>query len=412
LFDKYDKEGSSQFQSKLKECDCFNTLLLLLSIYENISFKLQISIILGNFYSCIVIPNEGKVFVNILINYLKEQSKNKLNKDENNELMISVLKAFVNISRGDNNKLLINDGMVPLLLPLINSSNTIVWQRTVTLLSNICNIKSVEDKNSIINCGIFDVFHKKLLEISPTPPQNMISSNYISIYCIIDGIDHLLFSNRSGVTSFLKTPLIPLLLHTLDSTISIGNTSSDKDIQKIQQYICNCFGRCTEHCYEDTLLLVEMKVIDSLLNIIEKYINEIKKKKIILNEETVQTISMIFFNTGLYGSNAGSKKEKNKFKNYFDENNRLNKLFNLFKYLNSQTLSPIQKETINYTSITICRLLKNDRPPLCYGCVLEYVNNLKSSTFFISGHNFPLAAKNSWNQMLEADECLSSYKNQ
>jgi hypothetical protein len=45
--------------------------------------------------------------------------------------------------------------------------------------------------------------------------------------------------------------------------------------------------RCTEHCYEDTLLLVEMKVIDSLLNIIEIYINEIKKKKILLNEKTV-----------------------------------------------------------------------------------------------------------------------------
>jgi hypothetical protein len=67
-----------------------------------------------------------------------------------------------------------------------------------------------------------------------------------------------------------------------------------------------------------------------------------------LNEETVQTISIIFFNTGVNGSTAGSKEEKNKFKNYFDENNRLNILFNLFKYLISQTLSPIQKETINW----------------------------------------------------------------
>jgi hypothetical protein len=39
---------------------------------------------------------------------------------------------------------------------------------TVLLLSNICGIKSVEDKNSIINCGIFDIFHKKLLEIFTT----------------------------------------------------------------------------------------------------------------------------------------------------------------------------------------------------------------------------------------------------
>jgi hypothetical protein len=135
------------------------------------------------------------------------------------------------------------------------------------------------------------------------------------------------------------------------------------------------------------------------------YINEIKKKKILLNEETVQDISDIFFNTGLDVSTAGSKEEKNKFKNYFDENNRLNVLLNLFKYLISQTLSPIQKETVNNISITICRLLKNKRPPLCYGCVLEYVNNLKSSPSPTSGYDFPSAAKYSWNEMLEADSC-------
>jgi hypothetical protein len=46
----------------------------------------------------------------------------------------------------------------------------------------------------------------------------------------------------------------------------------------------------------------------------------------------------------LNGSEAASKKEKNRFKNYFDENNRLNVLFNLFKYLISQILSSIQKQ--------------------------------------------------------------------
>jgi hypothetical protein len=152
-----------------------------------------------------------------------------------------------------------------------------------------------------------------------------------------------------------------------------------------------------------------MKVIDSLLNIIEMYINEIKKKKIILNEQTVQTISMIFFTTGLKGSKAGSKEEKNKLKNYFDENNRLNVLPNLFKYLISQTLSPTQKETINYISITICLLLKNERPPPCYGCVLEYVNKLKSSPSPTSGYDYPSAAKYSWNEMLNPNECLSSF---
>jgi hypothetical protein len=240
----------------------------------------------------------------------------------------------------------------------------------------------------------------------------MISSNYFSISRIIIGIDNLLEYNRCGVTFFLKTPLIPLLLHTLDSTISIGNTSSDQNIGKIQLRICNCFLNCTEHYHEDTMLLIEMKVIDSLLKIIEMYINEIKEKKILLNEKTVESICNIFFNTGYDGSKAGSKKEKNKFKNYFDENNRLNILVNLFKYLISQTPSPIQKETVDNTSITICFLLKNERPPLCYGCVLEYMNNLKSSPSPTSDYDFPSAAKKAWDEMLNPDECLSSYKNQ
>jgi hypothetical protein len=60
----------------------------LLNIYENILFKVRISIILGNFYKYIVIPNEGKIIINILINYLKERSTKKSNEDENNELMI------------------------------------------------------------------------------------------------------------------------------------------------------------------------------------------------------------------------------------------------------------------------------------------------------------------------------------
>jgi hypothetical protein len=158
-----------------------------------------------------------------------------------------------------------------------------------------------------------------------------------------------------------------------------------------------------------------MKVIDTLLNIIEMYINEIKKKKILLNEETIKTISKIFFYIGFDGSTAGSKKEKNKFKNYFDENNRLNVLHNLFKYLISQTLSPIQKETINWISIAICFLFKNEIPLYC-DCVLKYVKNLKPSPLPIFDYGPPLISTTKklwrevlndlWNQMIKADECL------
>jgi hypothetical protein len=323
LFDDGVEEECIQYQSKLEECDCFNTLLFLLNIYQNISFKVQISVILGNFYKYNDVPDKEKLIFDILINYLKEQSTKKSNQNKNNEFMICVLNTLVNITVGRsyrNKKFFFDGGIIPLLLPLVDSSDTNVWKKTFFLLSNICNTESVEDKNSIINCDIFNVFHKKLLEISPPPPQKIISSNYFLIYRIFLGIHHLLISNPSGVTSFLKTPLIPLLLHTLDSTISIGNTSSDEDIGNIQLYICKCFWRCTDHCYEDSLLLVEMKVIDSLLNIIEMYINEIKEKKVLLNEETIEIISMIFLNTGMNGSNAGSKEEKNKFKDYFDGN--------------------------------------------------------------------------------------------
>jgi uncharacterized membrane protein len=149
-----------------------------------------------------------------------------------------------------------------------------------------------------------------------------------------------------------------------------------------------------------------MKVIDSLLNIIEMYINEIKKKKILLNKETVKTISIIFLNIGTFGSATGSKKEKNKFKKYFDENNRLDILLNLFKYLTRQALSPMQRESTDKISITISQLFKNETPPLCYSCVLEYVNKLKSSPPPTSGLNFPSAANDSWNQIPNADKYI------
>jgi hypothetical protein len=320
--------------------------------------------------------------------------------------MLSVLNALINISVevDENKEILLDGGIISLLLPFVNSSDTNIWEKTVLLLCNICAIKSVEDKNSIINCGIFDIFHKKLLEISPFPPRKMISSNYFSISRIIIGIDNLLVSNRSGVTSFLKTPLIPLLLHTLDS-ISIEDTSSDDEgVENIQLYICRCFEKCSFHCYEDALLLVEMKVIDFLLNIIEKYINDIK---ILMNEETVKTISMIIFNMVILGSDVEFEWEKNKFKSYFYENNKLNKLLNLFKYLFSQTLSPIKKETINNISITICKLLKSEKPTHCYDCVLQYVNKLKSSPHPTSGYNYSSSAKDSWNEMLsiQGNDC-------
>jgi hypothetical protein len=82
---------------------------------------------LGNFYKYIVIPDKGKIIINILINYLKEQSTTKSNKDENNKVMVSVLYEFVNIAFGvdENKKVLFDCGIIHLLL--VNSSDTNIW---------------------------------------------------------------------------------------------------------------------------------------------------------------------------------------------------------------------------------------------------------------------------------------------
>jgi hypothetical protein len=182
------------------------------------------------------------------------------------------LEKLINLKDVDERKTILND--LKNISILANFSDTDVWERIFTLLNNISCIESAEDKNSIINCGIFNIVHKKLLEISQfPPPQKMISSDYYLISRIVFGIDHLLISNSSGVTSFLNAPLIPRLLHILHSTISVNeNTSSDEEnIRNIQLYICKCFLRCSIHCYEDILLLIEIEVIDSLLNIIKIY---------------------------------------------------------------------------------------------------------------------------------------------
>jgi hypothetical protein len=126
LFTHGDKEECIQFRSKLEEYDCFNTLLFLLNIYGNMSFKVGISIILGNFYKYIILPKEGKIIINILINYLKEQSTEKSNEDKDNKLVGNILGSLVSISslEGDENrKILFDGGIIPLLFPLVDSSD-------------------------------------------------------------------------------------------------------------------------------------------------------------------------------------------------------------------------------------------------------------------------------------------------
>jgi hypothetical protein len=37
------------------------------------------------------------------------------------------------------------------------------------------------------------------------------------------------------------------------------------------------------------------------------------------------------------------------------------------------------EEMVNYLAVSICLVLRNEKPAICYGCVLEYIYDLKNS---------------------------------
>jgi hypothetical protein len=293
-----------------------------------------------------------------------------------------------------------NEEIISLLFNMVNSSEKNEYENSIILLNNIYFHSSIEEKNNFIKSGIFNIFHKKLLEISPPPPQNILSHNYYSISYIIQGIDNLLYLNSSGISSFLKTPLIPLLLQILHSTFTLTITSSDENIFDIQEYICRCFLCVTLSSYDDVCKLIELKMIDIMINIIEKYILQIKEKKTKIKEVTTELATMVIFNTTLLGSNKASITENNKFKKIFEEENKLKRLFDIFKFLDSlQSISPFQKNIMNRISISICFLFKRQRPPLSYSIVFSYIDILRSSPHPTSGYDFPLAAQIGWDKI-------------
>jgi hypothetical protein len=56
------------------------------------------------------------MIINVLINYLKEQTTKKPNEDKNDKLVGNALGTLVNIAFGvdENKKVLLDDGIVPL----------------------------------------------------------------------------------------------------------------------------------------------------------------------------------------------------------------------------------------------------------------------------------------------------------
>jgi hypothetical protein len=96
------KEEVTNFQSQFSNGDGYNTLLFLLSVYEDKRIKERISIVLGVFYFNMVVPEEGRIVIDILINVLREYSTKELEKSIVDHL-VEVLGALMNITVNVNN---------------------------------------------------------------------------------------------------------------------------------------------------------------------------------------------------------------------------------------------------------------------------------------------------------------------
>jgi hypothetical protein len=365
--------------------------------------------ILGNFYSNIEIPEEEGIIIYTLVNFIKNNSTIKLTKKDDINHLENILGVLINISRDNmkNKNIIIYNEIIPFLLALINSSETLIWKRSILLLSYLCNNESTEIKNNIIELSTFNILYKKLFQISPPPPEKMLLDNYYEVYCSILGIRYLIDSNSSGITSFLDTPFIPLLLWTLDSAISLAGRSSYENIHNIQNYICLCFESCSSFSYENSSRLVEMKVIDGMMNVIEIYASKVKKKNQNVNEDTCLYSSMVIFNITREGFEKSLDGKFNKFKLIFEEDNKINRLLDCFKIIIShQPQSSTQMEILNYISISICYLLKSQKPLSIYHPILIYMNELKSSPSSAIGYDFTLAARNALVKIIDVEKCL------
>jgi hypothetical protein len=213
------------------------------------------------------------------------------------------------------------------------------------------------------------------------------------------------------VNSFLESQIIPSLLRILESVSSIAITSSfTEDVASIHKYICGCFVCCTCFSYEQTAVVVNCGVIKSLLSVLEELIDQIKSNGRKFNEVVVKNSSMVLSNITSKGFKKTGDGEKNYFRNNFDKVDGINRLFEIFNYLQTQeNQSQLEKETVDRISLSICRLFKSDTPP-SYGSVLVYVNKLKSSPSPTSGFDFPLKARKAWEKMINADKCLETFK--
>jgi hypothetical protein len=323
----------------------------------------------------------------------------------------NIIIALISISffNNENRVVLVDNGLVPILFDFINCKEFDFCRSSLILLSNVCHVSSFEIKNTIIKKGIFGILHKKLLSLQ----TSLLSSNYCSLYDLCNSISKLVEYNSEGVDMLLNSPLISSLLQTLELVTSIVEISSgtpNVDVVNIQRRICVSFVSCTSFSYEQCDCFVKYEVIPFLLVLLEKHMNMMKKKGKKMGEWVVRHAASILFNVSYFGYKKAVNREKNKFRGIFDGVNGMKRLYGLFSYLHNQkNQSSLERETINYISLCVCRLLKSDTIPPLYVSLLVYVNELRSQPKPESGDNFPLSARICWDGLIEANEYLIKY---
>jgi hypothetical protein len=97
--------------------------------------------------------------------------------------------------------------------------------------------------------------------------------------------------------------------------------------------------KCSEN-YENASNLIEMKMINSMINFIETYNNQIKNKKVTIKESAIENVSIVLFKTTECGLKTKSPEKKgNKLKKYFDECNKFVHSIKIFQFLVSDPRS-------------------------------------------------------------------------
>jgi hypothetical protein len=218
-------------------------------------------------------------------------------------------------------------------------------------------------------------------------------------------------NNSTGISSLLSTPLIPVLLRTLDSLLLLTDKSSDKNIDNAVNGICNCFINCTWDLLVKVVSnLVEAKLIERMMNVIEKYISQMKMMKgnSKLSENTEESASRVLLNISGCGSEYPSDDGKNIFKNNFEENDILNRLIHAFEFLNlQQNPSFALKNILNKIAVCVCDILRNERPPSTCKNVVIYVSKLISSPSPTSEFDDTENARISWGEMVDPSSLIT-----